>query len=198
MRIWIVTIGLLLVSAVATMGQHRPGVADSSGHLFITAPDSIPHISLSEIPVFPFDKNKMTKRQQRQYSMLEAKVKKVYPLAQLAEIKLREYNQVYTSFNTERERKAYVKGIEKQLFAEFESQVRKMKVSEGRILIKLLDRQTGQSSYAIIKEFKGGFSAFFWQSVAKLFGHDLKAEYDAMGEDRMIEYIVWEIEMGLI
>ena len=91
-----------------------------------------------------------------------------------------------------------MKGIEKQLFAEFESQVRKMKVSEGRILIKLLDRQTGQSSYAIIKEFKGGFSAFFWQSVAKLFGHDLKAEYDAMGEDRMIEYIVWEIEMGLI
>ena len=119
-------------------------------------------------------------------------------MAKVAAIKLAEYNRVYSTFKTERERKNYVKGVEKELFSEFEDEIRQMKVSEGRILIKLLDRETGNSSYEIIKEFKGGFSAFFWQSVARLFGHDLKAQYDPVMEDRMIENIVTQIDLGLI
>jgi hypothetical protein len=75
---------------------------------------------------------------------------------------------------------------------------KKLKTSQGRILIKLIDRETGHSSFEIIKEFKGGFSAFFWQNVARLFGHNLKSEYDAINEDRMIEFIVWQIDAGLI
>ena len=73
-----------------------------------------------------------------------------------------------------------------------------MSVSLGRILIKIIESETGQSSYEIIKEFKGVFSAFFWQGVALLFGHNLKSEYDAANEDRMIEYIVQQIDMGMI
>lgn len=160
-------------------------------------PDSTLHFDMKPVYIFP-DKKDMSPRKLRQLTSLEMKVKKVYPIAKVAAIKLAEYNRVYTSFKTNRERKNYVKDVEKQLFAEFESDLRKMKVSEGRILIKLLDRETGNSSYEIIKEFKGGFSAFFWQSVAKLFGHDLKAEYDPVNEDCMIEYVISEIDLGLI
>ncbi len=159
--------------------------------------DTTLHFDLKPIDIFP-DKKDMRPKQLREYSLLEYKVKKVYPIAKVAAVKLAEYNRVYASFKTERERKKYVKGVEKALFAEFEDELRVMKVSEGRILIKLLDRQTGSSSFEIIKEFKGGLSAFFWQSVARLFGHDLKALYDPVMEDRLIEYIILQIDLGLI
>jgi hypothetical protein len=159
--------------------------------------DTSLHFDLKPIDIFP-DKKDMPPKKLREYTQLELKVKKVYPIAKVAAIKLAEYNRVYSSFKTERERKKYVKAVEKELFAEFEDELRKMKVSEGRILIKLLDRETGNSSYDIIKEFKGGFSAFFWQSVAKLFGHDLKAQYDPLREDIWIECIIQQIDLGLI
>jgi hypothetical protein len=164
---------------------------------FITVPDSFPHVYLKEITIYPSFKQ-MTPKQQRQYSVLEKRVRKVYPMAKVAAIKVAEYNQMYLSFKTERERKDYIKKIEKDLFTEFEDQIRHMSVSEGRILIKLIDRETGKSSFEIIKEFKGGFNAFFWQTVARLFGHDLKSAYDADNEDKMIEYIVMQIDTGAI
>lgn len=163
----------------------------------IAIPDSILHIELPEILVYPQPKD-WSRRGIRQYNILELRVLKVYPMAKAAAIKLKEYNRVYLSFKSERERKDYVKKIEKELFAEFETEIRTMSISQGRILIKLIDRETGQSSFGIIKEFKGSFSAFFWQSVARIFGHNLKSEYDAANEDRMIEYIVWQIDHGLL
>lgn len=163
----------------------------------ISSTDSILHIILPEILIYP-QRQDMPRKQLRQYTALELKVKKVYPIAKLAAKKIEEYNKVYLSFKSERERKNYVKNIEKELFAEYETEIRTMTVSQGRILIKLIDRETGKSSFEIIKEFKGGFSAFIWQSVARIFGHDLKSEYDAANEDRMIEYIIWQIDQGLI
>jgi hypothetical protein len=165
---------------------------------FTNITDSIfAHILLNEISIYPEPKD-MSHRTFRQYSALELKVKKVYPIAKTAALKLKEYNSVYLSFTKESERKAYIKKIEKDLFAEYEPEIRSMTVSQGRILIKLIDRETGHSSYEIIKEFKGGFSAFFWQSVARIFGHNLKSEYDPINEDRMIEYIVQQIDQGII
>ena len=159
--------------------------------------DSILHIVLPEILVFPQQKD-WSRRAFHQYTILEMRVIKVYPIAKLAAKKLNEYNSVYTTFKDERERKAYVKKIEKDLFAEFETEIRSMSIAQGRILIKLIDRETGKSSYEIIKEFKGGFAAFFWQGVARIFGHNLKSEYDAANEDKMIEYIVWQIDHGML
>jgi hypothetical protein len=159
--------------------------------------DSLPHIYLKEIIIFP-DQARWTKRQQHQYTVLEMKVRKVYPMAKVAALKVAEYNRIYSNFKTERERKAYVKQAEKELFRDFEGEIRHMTMSEGRILIKLIDRETSQTSFEIIKEFKGGFNAFFWQAIAKIFGHDLKSQYDAQNEDQMIEYIVMQIDMGLI
>jgi hypothetical protein len=181
-----------LVAAQSPTGKQ---VLDTS-HVAVKKDTSL-HFELRPIDIYP-DKKDLSPKKQREYSMLEMKIRKVYPMAKVAAVRLAEYNRVYTSFKTERERKNYVKGIEKELFAEFEDTIKTMKVSEGRILIKLLDRQTGNTSFEIIKEFKGGFSAFFWQSVAKLFGHDLKSQYDPNAQDWMIEAIVMQIDLGLI
>jgi len=189
---------LLMWLPFAVIGQAKdlpPYKYDDQG--IVAVSDSILHITLPEIAIYP-QPQEMSRRTFHQYSSLEFKVKKVYPIAKTAALKLKEYNSIYLSFNKESERKAYVKKIEKDLFAEYETEIRTMTVSQGRILIKLIDRETGQSSYEIIKEFKGGFSAFLWQSVARIFGHNLKSEYDAANEDSMIEYIVMQIDQGLI
>ena len=180
----------VVVSQVAVRDTLHREPADAK-------PDTTLHYDLRPVDIFP-DKNDLPPRKMREYTALELKVKKVYPIAKVAAIKLAEYNRVYSTFKTERERKNYVKRVEKDLFAEYEDEFRKMKVSEGRILIKLLDRETGSSSYELIREFKGGLSAFFWQSVAKLFGHDLKAQYNPQKEDIWIECIIQQIDLGLI
>lgn len=188
---------LFLVSPILVSAQSEENRIRVAQDTVVMRSDTSAHYYLKPIDIFP-DKKDMPPKQLRQYTLLEYKVKKVYPIAKMAAIKLAEYNKVYSSFKTERERREYVKAVEKELFAEYEEEFKRMKVSEGRILIKLLDRETGSSSYEIIKEFKGGFPAFFWQSVAKLFGHDLKAQYNPQTEDRWIEYIVMEIDLGLI
>ncbi len=189
---------VLVLFPLAGIGQVKdlpPYQYDNQKLIIIS--DSIMHVELPEILVYPQQKD-MSRRMLHQYTVLEMRVLKVYPIAKVAAMKLREYNSVYSGFKSERERKEYVKRIEKDLFKEFEPQLRSMSVAQGRILIKLIDRETGQSSYEIIKEFKGGFSAFFWQGIARIFGHNLKSEYDAANEDRMIEYIVGQIDLGLI
>ena len=192
-----ISIVLLLMVPLVGFTQTEVSKIKTEKDTAAITSDSTIHIFLNPVYILP-DRKDMSRKQLRQYTQLELKVKKVYPIAKVAAVKLAEYNRVYTTFKTERERKNYVKQVEKDLFSEFEAELRVMRVSEGRILIKLLDRETGNSSFEIIKEFKGGFPAFFWQSVAKLFGHDLKAEYDPATEDRLIEYIIVQIDMGLI
>ncbi|GET30869.1 hypothetical protein SD074_30710 [Prolixibacter sp. SD074] len=119
-------------------------------------------------------------------------------MAKLAAKKLEEYNKVYLTLKTERQRKKYIKQIQEDLMNEYGDEIKHMKISEGRVLMKLIDRETGHSSYAIIKEFRGGFTAFFWQTVARLFGNDLKVRYNPYGEDWMIENIVQQIDQGAI
>ena len=195
-KIWFCII-LFLVMPCMSVAQTGVNKIKLDSSLVKAPADSAIHFDLNPIDIFP-DKKDMPPKKLREYSLLEYKVKKVYPMAKVAAVKLAEYNRVYSSFKSNRERKDYVKRVEKELFAEFEDELRVMKVSEGRILIKLLDRETGNSSFEIIREFKGGLSAFFWQSVAKLFGHDLKAQYDPVLEDRLIEYIILQIDLGLI
>ncbi|WP_153633026.1 DUF4294 domain-containing protein [Prolixibacter sp. SD074] len=159
--------------------------------------DSIPHVELQPIQVKPHSR-RYYRRKQRRYSRLVSIVNKVYPMAKLAAKKLEEYNKVYLTLKTERQRKKYIKQIQEDLMNEYGDEIKHMKISEGRVLMKLIDRETGHSSYAIIKEFRGGFTAFFWQTVARLFGNDLKVRYNPYGEDWMIENIVQQIDQGAI
>ena len=91
-----------------------------------------------------------------------------------------------------------LKQAEAALFREYGPQLKKLSIQEGRILIKLIDRQTGTTSYELIQDLKGGLAAFFWQGVARVFGNNLKSEYDPEVEDRMIEEIIYYIDAGIL
>ncbi len=132
----------------------------------------------------------------RKNSRLVYNVKKVYPYAKLAGIKLNEYEVMLRNAKTDAERRRLMKQAEEELKEEFEDDLRKLTFKQGLILIKLVDRETGNSSYVLIQELRGNFVAFFWQTFARIFGYNLKTEYDPEGEDREIEEIVVMIENG--
>lgn len=135
-------------------------------------------------------------RYQKRYFRLEKKVLKVYPYAAAAGELMREYEAHLSQLKTERERKRYLKKAENELKEEFEGEIKDMTISEGLILIKLIDRETGDTSYELIRELRGSFSAFLWQSVARLFGSNLKEDYSPEEEDLVIENIIRRIENG--
>lgn len=159
--------------------------------------DTLPHITLREVSVVPTWRFK-NRRQKKHYSRLVVNVKKTLPYARLASQKLRAIDVHINTLSTEKEKKDYLKKAEKELFVEFEKPLRHLTFSQGRLLIRLIDRETGDTSYTLIKELKGGFSAFFWQSVARIFGSNLKADYDAQGDERMIEHIIILIDNGML
>ncbi len=103
-------------------------------------------------------------------------------------------NQKLAVMNSESEKKIYIKSREKDLRREFADPLSNLSVYQGKILMKLIKRQTGNNCYDIIKEYKGGFTARFYQTIAFLFGSNLKQPYDANGDDRQIEIFVKEVE----
>ena len=136
--------------------------------------------------------------QERRYNRLVRNVKVAYPYAKLAGIMLRDYEEQLALIDSEYERRKLMRKAEAQIQAEFEDDLRNMTVSQGWILLKLIDRETGHTSYDLLSEFRGKFRAFFWQTFAGLFGFDLKTKYDPYGADKDIEYIVIMIEAGAI
>jgi len=125
-------------------------------------------------------------------------VKKAYPYAQIAGVSLKELDDTLVAMDNEKERQEWINQAEKDIMNQFEKDVRRLTVSQGIILVKLIDRETGRTSYQVIKDLKGGITAFFWQGIARIFGNNLKAEYDAEGDDKVIEDIVRGIEAGFI
>ena len=132
------------------------------------------------------------------YYRLRFNVIKVYPYARLAAVKLNEMNSKMAEMKTDREKRKYRKSVEEQVRKDFEEQIKKLSINQGNVFIKLIDRETGHSSYELVQELKGSFNAFFAQGLAKVFGHDLKDKYDPYGEDSTIETIVQQIERGEI
>ena len=159
--------------------------------------DTVPIIKLPEINVYSFKIIK-SKRKARKLSRLIKNVKKVYPYAKLAGIKLQEYNEIFLTMSSEKEKRKLIRQVEKELKDEFGDDLRSLTFSQGKILIKLIDRETGNSSFELVQELRGKFIAFFWQTFAKIFGYNLKIKYDPEGEDKNIEIIVLMIENGSI
>ena len=136
-----------------------------------------------------------SKKEQKKYYRLAYHVKKVLPYAKLAGKRMKEVEAEVAEMSP-RERKKRMKQLEKEIKRDYEGDLTKLSFTQGRILIKLLDRETGSISYDIVKEFRGGFTAWFFQGIAKMFDYDLKSEYDAAGDDKMIEEIVLQVERG--
>ena len=159
--------------------------------------DTVDMVDVKAVVIFPpvvFE----SKRESARYDKLVYNVKKVYPYAKLAGKKLAAYKTILDTIATEKGRKIFIKKAEKELENQFGDEIRDLTYSQGKILIKLIYRETGNSTFDIVKQLRGGFTAFIWQTMAKIFGYDLKINYDPGGEDHAIEQVVLMIEAGAI
>jgi len=161
--------------------------------------DTVPIFDLPTITVGkdyskkPAFKNK---RQSYKYRKLTAYVKKVYPYANLASQKLNECEEKIK--NNPEERKKAMRNAEKELRKKYGKAMKRLTVTQGKILLLLIDRQTGFTTFELVQELRGDFSASMYQGLALLFGSTLKINYDPKGEHWMIEDIVTKIEKGIL
>lgn len=138
---------------------------------------------------------KMKGREWRKYYRLVHNFSKAYPYALVAKKLVTEADSTIAADKLKGvKREKYINSVQKELFDVFEGQMRNLTVSQGALIMKLVDREVGKSSYNIIKGYKSGVTAGFWQGVAKVFGSDLKKPYDPEGEDKATEELVqiWE------
>ena len=186
---------LLLIAAIEASGQtqsegyFRYKVVNGDTVIIVDMP--VCYVGDSKEP-----ERYMSQRQIRKYNRLDRYVRKVYPYATLAAQKLKECERELVGVEDPKERRKVMKKVEKALKDRYGDELKKLTVTQGKILLKLIDRQTGHTSFELVKELRGNFSASMWQGLALIFGHTLKADYDPSGEDWMIEEIVQKIEAG--
>lgn len=176
----------------------KPAVPEIIGTLVETVyyeGDTIPYAKLGVVTCSA-DRVFKNYRQKAAWDRLKYNVKKVYPYAILASAKLKEYDRVLATIPSESGKKAFMKLAEKQLKNQFSDELKNLSVNQGRILIKLIDRETGKTTYDIVKNMRGSFSAAMWQGVAIVFNSSLKSDYDAEGDEKNIELAIKMIEDG--
>jgi hypothetical protein len=186
---------LLLIMPVTTHAQ----VTDTSrmGIGIVTGQDTIIHRDIMEVWVYP-PRQFSSPRYERQYYRLVQRVKKVLPYAKTANELLLKYEPEYMKLKSDRDKRRLIKKVEDQLMTQYKEEFKKLSLTDGKVLIKLIDRETGKTSFTLIKEFRGGFTATFWQGIARLFGNNLKDQFDPYGEDLLIDEIVTLIEIGYL
>lgn len=134
-------------------------------------------------------------RDWRKYYRLVHNFSKAYPYALVVKKLVIEADSTIAADNLKGvKRERYISSVQSELFEVFEGQMRKLTVSQGALIMKLVDREVGKSSYNLIKSYKNVLTAGFWQGIAKIFGSDLKKPYDPEGEDKAVEELVktWE------
>ena len=158
---------------------------------------TIPHIIMPALPKYaPLTfKND---RERAEYNRLVYNVKKVLPWAKLAKLTIIETVEVLDQLPDKRSRDAHIKEVERGLKAQYGPALKKLTRSQGRLLIKLVNRECNQTGYAIAKAFIGPFKANLYQGIAVLFGNSLNKKYDPDGDDRYTERVVHMVEAGLI
>ena len=150
---------------------------------------------LHDVWVFPRTTFK-NKKQEKFYWRTVNDVKRTLPYAKLLAQELNTVNTNMLSIESEKERRKVLNEYEKTLFKKYEKELKKMSISQGRMLMKLIDRECDRTSYDLIKAYKGNTSAFLWQGVAKVFGSNLKSEYNAQEDDKLIERVIKLVEAG--
>ena len=134
----------------------------------------------------------------QEWTRLRNAVYVTYPYARIAGATINDINRNLEKVDNKKERKSYIKSREKELRAQFEEPLTNLSVYQGKVLMKLINRQTGNNCYEIVKEYKGGLNARFYQTVAWFVGGNLKQDWDLAKNkmDRQIEAIVKEIDGG--
>lgn len=187
--IFIFSISTLLVQA------HSSHTSIGAVQIIENGEDTMYATYLKEISIFPELKFR-SKKQERFYWRTVRDVKKTLPYAKLIKQDILYADSVLRTFSTEKEKRQWWRRFEKQLFRKYEKDLRGMYASQGMMLMKLVNRETQQTGYNLIKHYKGKFSANFWQFIAKLFKNDLKEEYDEKDKDRIVERVIILVESG--
>ena len=137
----------------------------------------------------------------KKFARIEKDVRKVYPFAKVFSNYLETYESImdtlknYSGIKRFYKKRKIFSAIEADLLTKYDYSIRKLTKRQGRILIRLIDREANRTSFKIIRDFRNGFTAGFWQITARFFGHNLKSSYNPLeGEDRIIEYIIYKIE----
>ena len=167
--------------------------SDKYVQYYIIEGDTIPRESIDLDEVIIFGKLKFKDNlARRRYLILRRKTRKVYPYAKLAAERLMVLNERLQNIESKRARKKYIRLLQKYMEEEFTQELKKMTRTEGQILVKLVHRQTGQTMFSLIKEYRSGWRAFWYNNAAKIFNISLKEKYDPINveEDYWIEDIL--------
>ncbi len=182
----------------AQKGKQKPfdtSKVDTTGYVqyYIVEGDTIPHEAIDLDEVVILGRLKFNdKLARRKYLILRRKTRKVYPYAKLASERLSTLNERLESINSKRGKKKYTKRLQKYMEEEFTAELKKLTRTEGQILVKLIHRQTGKTMFSLVKEYRSGWRAFWYNNTAKIFNISLKKEYDPINveEDYWIEDIL--------
>ena len=157
--------------------------------------DSVQYVRTNTIYIYPPMEFKNDKQRQA-YNRLVYNIKKVLPLAKECNQIILETGAYLQTIPTKKERDALTKAVEKELKQKYTPRIKKLTYSQGKLLMKLIDRETHSTSYELIQAFLGPVRAGFYQAFAWVFGASLKKRYDPKGADRLVERIVSQVEAG--
>lgn len=189
--------GVLLLSLIAIQSNAQDNKS-AGGYLVpvcIYKGDTIPSITLPDVYIFKPLKFRNDK-ERKEYYRLVYNVKKTFPISQEINRTIIETYEYLQTLPNEKIRQKHIKRVEKGLKEQYTVRMKKLSFAQGKLLIKLVDRQSNQTSYELVKAFMGPFKAGLYQTFAGLFGASLKKQYDPEGDDRMIERIVLQVQNG--
>lgn len=189
-----ITILIIPIWAYAQVNTNAQGFKTKA---IILGQDTLPLIDLPEAQIWAYwAKATTSSKTFEEWTRTKYNVKKVYPYAILASAILQEMDNKLSQIKDKKQRKIFIKQCEKELKSRFEDDLKNLSVTQGKILMKLIYRETGKTTYEIVKEMRGGLEASMWQALAYIFGNSMKVKYDPYGEDFMVEKAVQLVEKG--
>ncbi len=203
-RIFFIAFYLLLTVSLNAQDRHRRRQADMDSPTFVPMVkvgkvmengDSVQYMEMNNVYVYPpiaFS----NRRQQQAYMRLVKNVKTVLPLAKEARAIMVETAEFLQTLPTKKEREEHMRLVEKSIYKQYKPRMKQLTYSQGKLLIKLIHRESNSSGYELIQAFMGPVKAGMWQAFAWTFGASLKKEYDAEGIDRLTERVVLMVEAG--
>lgn len=178
-------------------GQGRDGKTVYLTPMCVYEGDTIPYVKLPTLYVFKPLKFK-NKREAKRYTKLVRDVKKVLPISKEINRAIIETYEYMMTLPNDKARQRHMKRVEKSLKEQYTPRMKKLTFAQGKLLIKLVDRQTNSTGYELVKAFMGPFKAGFYQTFAALFGASLKKQYEPEGEDALTEQVILMVESGQI
>ncbi len=190
----------LFIGSLKCLAQQQPPQTDVQKSIYLTPMcvyegDTIPYVKLPTVYIFKPLKFK-NKREMNNYYKLVRDVKKVLPISKEVNRAIIETYEYMMTLPNEKARQKHMKAVEKSMKEQYTPRMKKLTFAQGKLLIKLVDRQTNSTGYELVKAFMGPFKAGFYQTFAALFGASLKKQYDPTGDDALTERVILMVESG--